>query len=486
MVFSGNGVHVKYFFDRLMTRREFSRWESLERKLAEIFKEIGADSHATDGARVLRVEGTKNCKPDTKDREVRVIFIGENYDFEKFARKIEALLPDEKVSKPEAPKSSVKSEKPTSEQKPKKSEPKQSEGKSEKSQTAKQPSNEDSGQTWFYILNTTTGGEAWIAKPFLMTYIEELKKLNKDHRLKCSIVEYTSMKKREDRAKFIKNIYFSYVVLSNCPGRSLEGQFARIREHCRAYRGVGIPEPNRILEDGNKLILIWRYSKEASGQELPGRALPRWRAAQECLTRYFEDLGATNLSSAQKSTTLLPLAGFSSVKVVYEAPDLKYLFDDVATAVLPFMQEEVEVYEAEKKSALRRSIKLEELTAWYVERRNAEGRKSRFNPALKIFNDIVRLLLIRALNNNESEEVPEGRRELSVFWALDFAVQAGLVKQEDKADFNELAQKLISLCGKSFTFECTADTMTTLREKFLSGRAVYRPKKKTLVNYPRL
>ena len=55
MVFSGNGVHVKYFFTRLMTVKEFSRWESLERKLAELFKEIGADSHATDGARVLRV-----------------------------------------------------------------------------------------------------------------------------------------------------------------------------------------------------------------------------------------------------------------------------------------------------------------------------------------------------------------------------------------------------------------------------------------------
>ena len=35
MVFSGNEVHVKYFFDRLMTRKEFPRWENLERKLAD-------------------------------------------------------------------------------------------------------------------------------------------------------------------------------------------------------------------------------------------------------------------------------------------------------------------------------------------------------------------------------------------------------------------------------------------------------------------
>ena len=498
MVFSGNGVHVKYFFTRLMTVKEFSRWERLERKLAEIFKEIGADSHVTDGARVLRVEGTKNCKPDTKDREVRVIFTGDDYDFEKFAQEIETLLPDEiKITEPVcSSKSEVsqpplkKSEKQTSEHRTESPKPNPDKSNNKKSEssvssvTARQPSDEvstfegrqESFNTWFYVFNATTDSAEWVARANLNNYIE---KQDRTHKLQCSIVEYTG-KQRQDRAKLIKNIFFSHVALMKRPGESLEGQIAKVMEHCRQYRGVGIPEPNRILENGNKLILIWRYSKEASGQELPGRALSRWKAAQECLTHYFEDLGAVNFSSALKSTMLMPLSGFASVKVAYENPGLKYLFDTVASAVLPFSQREVKSYKAEKKSRPRRSIVLEELTAEYLSRREAEGRKSKFNPALKIFNDIVRLLRIRALNG-VNDEVPEGRRELSVFYALNFAVQAGLVK-EGTENFNELAQKLIDFCGKSFTLDCTPDTMTTLRNKFADGKEVYRPKKKTLID----
>ncbi|MBQ6435599.1 MAG: hypothetical protein IJJ09_06325, partial [Synergistaceae bacterium] len=376
--------------------------------------------------------------------------------------------------------------KPTPDPKTEKKQTKKAEKKSESSQTARQLSDEEqalstfedweeSCKTWFYLLNVTTGSEEWVSKSDLNDY---LNKQDKNHRLQCSIVEYTG-KQRQDRAKFIENIYFSYVILTKRPSETLEIQIAKINEHCRAYRGVGIPEPNRILEDGNKLILIWRYSKESSGQELPGCALPRWKLTQECLNHYFDDLGAMNFSSAQKSTMLLPLSGFSSVKVVYENPELTYLFDTVATAVLPFSQKEVKIHEAEKKARPRRSIVLEALTAEYVSRREAEGGKSRFSPALKIFNDIVKLLMIRALNG-VNEEVPEGRRELSVFWALNFAVQAGLVK-EGTENFNELAQKLINFCGKSFTFDCSPDTMTTLRNKFALGKEVYRLKKKTLI-----
>ena len=334
---------------------------------------------------------------------------------------------------------------------------------------------EEANKTWFYVLNATTNNSEWVARSDLMSYLNNQ---DKTHRLKCSVVEYTPAKKREDRPKFIENIFFSHVVLSKRPEVNIEAQIEQIKEHCRQYRGVGIPEPNRILEDGNKLIVIWRYSKESSGQELPGRALLRWKATQECLNHYFD---AIDVSLAQKSTMLLPLSGFSSVNVVYENPALKYLFDTVARAVLPFSQKEVAENKAEKQNRPRRSIALEDLTAEYVARREAEGRKSRFNPALKIFNDIVRLLKIRALNGVD-DEVPEGRRELCVFYALNFAVQAGLVKGEGTEDFNELAQKLINFCGKSFTFDCTPNVMTTLRNKFALGQEVYRPKKKTLIS----
>ena len=484
MVFSGNGVHVKFFFDKLMTVNEFPRWEKLEIKLAEIFKEIGADSHATDGARVLRLEGTKNCKPETKDRNVRVIFTGEDYDFEKFAQIIENLpLSSEEIKIPEPEKKTAETKSPSKrkvkavpEAKPAEIS-KQSRTLADEKAAQIREKYEDYGKTWFYLSDLTAGTNEWISKSDLASYS---KKLNKNHRVECSIVEFKS-KNRHDRRQVIENFYFNYVTLSRCPGKNLEEKIRKIKEHCRNYRDTGIPEPNRIVEDGNNLILFWRYSKERTGQELRGVALPRWKAVQEYLSRHFENWGALDNPECLKATALLPLPGFSSVKFVYENPALKYIFDDVAKPVLPFSQEAVAVYmEEKKKNPCRHAIVLEDLTKIYVERREADGRKSKFNPALKIFNDIVRLLRIRS-ENSLNGEVPEGRRELCVFAALDYAVPAGLVKNEGAEDFNRLAQKLINFCGESFKSDCTPDTMMTLRGKFLNCAPVYKFKKKTLI-----
>ena len=485
MVFSGNGVHVKYFFNHLMTRKDFARWENLEKILSEIFSEIGADPHSTDGARVLRVVGTKNNKPETQDRDVRVIFTGGNYDFENFARTIEALSPEIKIkiseSKPKAP---IEIEKPILENNNESNESAEVDSdKNKKSENSRRPNlmsstnSRDSKKTWFYLSNPAKNFEAWFEKQHLMTYLNDLNKLDNSYRLECSAVEYKSQLRR-DRKEAIANIYFSYVILKNLSG-DLEEKIAKIKKHCAEYRGVGIPEPNKILEDGENLILLWRYSKERSGRELPGIALKRWKATQEFLNNYFLSLGAVKIAAARRSTTLLPVPGFAGVKLVYENSGLEYLFDDVATAVLPFSQKEVAEYLSVKK-AYNRSIELEEITELYVARRKAYCQTSRFSPALKIFNDIARLLRIRAAKSPDGE-VPEGRRELSVFYALDFAVQAGFIKRGDTVAFDELAQRLIDLCGNSFNSDCSPDVMTTLRGKFLAETPVYRPKKKTLI-----
>ncbi len=314
MVFSGNGVHVKFFFDKLMTVNEFLRWEKLEIKLAEIFKEIGADSHATDGARVLRVEGSKNCKPETKDRTVRVIFTGENYDFEKFAREIEAFSPEtikisetkpEVSTQPAVKKSTAKSqpkkavpETKTSRQISKPQKPQET-LTDEKEAAQIRKKYEDYGKTWFYLSDLTAGTDEWISKSDFVSYS---KKLDRKHRIECSIVEFKS-KNRHDRRQVIENFYFNYVTLSRCPGKNLEEKIRKIKEHCRNYRDTGIPEPNRIVEDGNNLILLWRYSKERTGQELRGVALQRWKAVQEYLSRHFENWGALDNPECLKATS---------------------------------------------------------------------------------------------------------------------------------------------------------------------------------------
>lgn len=487
MVFSGNGVHVKYFFTKLMTEKELSRWESLERKLAEICKEIGADSHSTDGARVLRVEGTRNCKPETQDRDVRVIFRGEDYDFEEFARAIESFVlasedPSEEIREPEA---EVKAEEPKSE-KPLAKEKSVVSKTTERSSVEAKSTSQSEGMKKscvpsFYVLDATAGCGEFVARSEIGSY---LAKRDKSHRLECSVAEYC-VPKLEDRARYIENLYFSYVVLTKCPGATFEEQLKNIQKRCGEYRGVRIPEPNRILRDGRKLILIWRYSQEPSGKYLPGIALPRWKPTQEFLNRHFEDWGAMEFSSVKKSTALFPLEGFmggdgTPVRLEYENPETKYLFDDLAKVVLPFKQEESADYKEQKKANRSpRKLNLEDLTAEYVERRKAAHQQSRFSPALKIFNDLVKLLSIRAEQNGGA--VPQGHREDTVFCAMNFAVIGGLVKIADKKDFNELAQKLIEQCGGTFTQECTPNTLVTLRNKFMGGREVYRFKKGTLI-----
>ena len=89
IVFSGNGLHVKWLYRKAITREKLERWSMLQKKLWLIFKDFGADAQAKDAARVLRVPGTKNCKPDTVDRDVRVVYSNpERYSFEDFAKKI--------------------------------------------------------------------------------------------------------------------------------------------------------------------------------------------------------------------------------------------------------------------------------------------------------------------------------------------------------------------------------------------------------------
>ena len=291
--------------------------------------------------------------------------------------------------------------------------------------------------------------------------------------------------KRQDRDVCIENIYLSFVILENCPSDNFAEQLANIRLRCQSYRGIGIPEPNRILRDGHRLFVLWRFSKESRGRELPGCALSRWKVVQELLAQYFEPFGAVSYKVAVKSTTLLPLTGFKGasgevVERVYDAPTVQYLFDTLARAVLPFSQAQVEDYEEWKKAhPSKRILELEGLVLECVSRRAELGQCSKFNPALKIFYDILKLIRLR---KDADGEVPRGHRELCVFYAMVFAVQAGLIREHDSSDFNELALKLIELCGHGFAAECSEKTFVTLREKFMNGELVYRAHNQTIIN----
>lgn len=489
IVFSGNGVHVKYFFNRsvlVAPNGGLREWERLERMLYELFKEIGADSKATDGARVLRLVGTQNCKPETKDRDVRIVFSGGDYDFEDFAISIKLLcerlmIVGDKTSVAEPVACKTKCVRRGNVECVPSGEGTSSENQfSALKKISNSPHFVPQGACLF-VNDITLNHSEFISVSEASRYFEAL---NHNHEFECSIVSYRDGK-RQDRRECIENIYFSYVVLEGCLECDFASRLAEIRRLCQSYRGVGIPEPNRILRDGNRLILLWRFAREDKEHVLPGCALSRWKTVQEFLARYFEVLGAVSHEFTVKSTTLLPLTGFRGmsgevVERVYDAPNERYLFDTLARAVLPFSQPEVKAHEEQKRAnPSKRILALEELTQEYLSRRSELGQRSKFKTALKIFNEIVKLITAR---QNSEGEVSQGYRELCVFYAMNFAVQAGLIKEKDDQDFNELVLKLIKLCGSQFALECSEKQLKTLREKFVKGEPVYRPKIQTLIN----
>ncbi len=86
------------------------------------------------------------------------------------------------------------------------------------------------------------------------------------------------------------------------------------------------------------------------------------------------------------------------------------------------------------------------------------------------FVDIPRWL---ELQKDSNGDVPRKVRELSVFWALVSAKQAGLITSYE--EFTEMAQKLIDFCGHQFATECT---VATLKSAFTKD---YKAKTATLI-----
>ena len=263
MVFSGNGIHVKWLYREAVTGADLKRFERLEKKLQKLFAELGADIKATDLARVLRVPGTKNCKPETTDRDVRVVNLtSETYDFDEFLALIDELVPSECDEMP-------------SEEKPSEQETQEAE---------LLPMEEGDNSPAFYVLNETTGTLERVKKSEMQDY---LGRQDKAHVLRSTIAEFVG---QDLKTAHLRRIYCNCVKLlsSKVPGAMFEEKTTAIRTHCQQYRGVGFPEANVIFEYGDSLIVIWKY---VSVDELPARAYSRWKKTQEDICEYFADWG---------------------------------------------------------------------------------------------------------------------------------------------------------------------------------------------------
>ena len=186
MVYSGNGIHVKWLYKEAVTGANLKRVERLEKKLQKLFAELGADIKATDLARVLRVPGTKNCKPETVDRDVQVVNLtSETYDFEEFLALIDELVPGECDEMP-------------------------SEQETEWQETESLPMEEGEDYPAFYIQNETTGALERVKKSEMQGY---LGRQDKAHVLRSTIAEFVG---RDLKTAHLKRIYCNCVkVLSS-------------------------------------------------------------------------------------------------------------------------------------------------------------------------------------------------------------------------------------------------------------------------------
>lgn len=270
--------------------------------------------------------------------------------------------------------------------------------------------------------------------------------------MKVSLSELTSASLKAS-AEYIP---CNYVVLSQCPGATIEEQKANIFERCYGYREKGIPYPNLIIRIGSTLLAEWKYISP-----LPGYAVSRWQVTQEFLCRHFEDWGAMEKPEYLTETALLPIAGFeyddgNTAMLEYVSKEREYTFDRLATEVLNFSQEEVRKYEEQKQEEKAKRAALRKLTKELaVSIAQTETDPSKF--MRRAYERLLDIITLWELRKDKFGEVPEGTRELSVFWALVCARQAGRITSYD--EFKETAQKFIEICGREFQTECGVETV---------------------------
>ncbi len=471
LVFSGGGVHLKWIFDEGVSRSDLEYWQYAQRLLLVQFETLGADPASVDAARVLRLVGTKNQKdnPEITNRNVHVV---DREYFSQMRITLRGLIDGLENSQPENAEefnACVSEWQETL----KKLEKAEAEIIRPETEEATSFETEDfriaDGEYW--RLNTLhhhrpratwLGAEVSGTAKWLETYQLHgtLRELYGTPELLLSLSELTGRERKESRG-YIEWIPCNYVVLSHCPGETFEEQKANIFRHCEEYRGVGIYEPNQIIQIGSKLLVEWTYSSV-----LPGKALSRWHRVQEFLSRHFEDWGAMENPEYQKATALLPVPGFvygdgETARLVYSELEKRYTFNGLANAVLNWSQKECKKYQEEKEA--RKAI----LKIALIE--NIEQLKQAVNtiaveatPKYGDFRVIAQMRFVDILHwlelqKDSNGDVPQKVRELSVFWALVSARQAGLIRTWE--EFCIKAQKLIDFCGAQFASECTIETV---------------------------
>jgi hypothetical protein len=95
LIASGQGYYAKWLFDKPVPRDALPRWNAVQQRMIGALRDIGADVHARDVSRVLRVIGTTNEKTGAA---VRILWSNDidggpvRYGFDKLADETLDLL----------------------------------------------------------------------------------------------------------------------------------------------------------------------------------------------------------------------------------------------------------------------------------------------------------------------------------------------------------------------------------------------------------
>ncbi|MBQ3456931.1 MAG: hypothetical protein IJG36_10870, partial [Synergistaceae bacterium] len=458
-VFTGGGMHLKYIYEESATIADLDMWQYAQKLLLEQFRTLGADPASVDAARVLRLAGTQNQKanPEIHDRKVRVMS-AESFSERKLTLK--GLIEELEGSKPENPEEFNALIAERNKRKPE--QPKVEENaicsKSEQeAQVVPEGAEADCMKTSLWSKSGKHTNLRIVDNP---EQIIETSQLGKILRILSGTakVRNLSLSKQASANVKVSSEYIpaNYVVMSKCPGATIEEQNANICERCNEYREVGIPSPNHIIRKGSTLLAVWKYI-----YGLPDYAYSRWQVTQEFLCRHFEEWGAMEKPEYLTETELLPLVGIDydggdTASLEYVSNKREYTFDRLATAVLNFSQEEVRKYEEQKRKEKEKREALHKLSKEFaVSIARTEGNQSKFRRMA--YERLQDILMLWELRRDKFGEIPQGTRELSVFWALVCAIHAGLITTYDK--FKETAESFIAICGQEFQTECQVETV---------------------------
>ena len=241
-----------------------------------------------------------------------------------------------------------------------------------------------------------------------------------------------------------------------------------------------IPRPTAVISSGNGVQVKWIFT-----YPLPAQALPRWKAAQRILLDKFKDLGAD--PAAADASRILRIVGTKNSKTLpgrdpivrLIAEGSKWNFETFWDTLMPMTREDVK--EARSKALARQQ-----------QRRQRQTNKKhpnlvRLAPQALSWDRVNDLRRLADLRRNEQGEVPEGCRELLVFWTLNHLCLSGVVSTQNfEREAMALAYEISPSWAKSFRL-CSLETVRRKLEKGLSeyqGRGctgLYTPRNRTLI-----